>query len=260
MGGMNYRPVKSIPGLVATIGLLSSLPAVAADRDTPSFYITAGGGYTVYKSEMVQSNDTSTTVNYGFGVYAGQDRQIGMSFQREQGSYAFPLNGASIVSQVEDMNLRYRYGPVYLGLVVNNSQLTVSAPPDADDDGFLDQNTDAEEYMKVMSTGMGGNFGVAIPIGKSSSVYLDVSSVTTSLVQQSYIENADTTANGFTEKEISLGPRTDIDLGGSIGLVKSWLDMSFGFKQRTLGVTVDGTAFSEAITNTYISFVAGWQF
>lgn len=257
---MKNRPIRLFSGALAATGLLLALPAFADNRDTPSFYINAGGGYTVYKSEMVQSNDTSTTVSYGFGVYGGQERQVGMSFQREQGSYAFPLNGASIVSQSEDMHLRYRYGPVYLGILVNNSQLTVSAPPDSDDDGFLDQNTDAEEYMKVMSTGMGGNLGAAIPIGKSSSVYLDVSSVTTGLVQQSYIENADTTANGFTEKEISLGPRTDIDIGGSIGLVRNWLDMSFGFKQRTLGVSVDGEAFSEAITNTYISFRAGWQF
>jgi hypothetical protein len=48
--------------------LLLAQQANADDQNAPSFFFNAGGGYAVYKSEMVQSNDTSACVNYGFGV------------------------------------------------------------------------------------------------------------------------------------------------------------------------------------------------
>lgn len=247
-------------GLV--LGLISSEQCLANAEDSvaPSFFINVGGGHTVYKSEMVQSNDTSTTTNYGFGVYGGSKREVGMMVQREQGTYAFALNGSTITSMTQDVHLRYRYGPVYLGAVLNTSQLEVSAPPDLDNNDFLDQDTDAEEYMKVLNTGAGGNMGANIPVAKSAFVYFDISSVTTSLVRQSYIESAETTANGFTEKEISIGPRLDIDLGGSIALTKNWLDMKVGFKQRSFAVTVDSDTFKEQTTSTYVGLQAGWSF
>lgn len=246
---------------LGTLATLLSAPALADnDRAAPTFYLNMGGGYTVYKSEMVQSNDTSTTVFYGFGVYGGSNKSVGMAVQREQGTYTFALNGASITSMIQDVHLRWRYGPVYLGAVLNTSQLEVSAPPDTNGDGLLDQDTDVEEYMKVLNTGMGANVGAHMPIGRNAYVYVDVSSVTTSLVQQSYIENSETLANGFTEREIAIGPRTDIDLGGSIALTKNWLDLNFGFKQRTMGITVDSESFAETMTNTYLGLRAGWTF
>jgi hypothetical protein len=70
-----------------------------------------------------------------------------MMLQREQGTYTFALNKSSIVTAHQDVHLRYRYSPVYIGVVINSSQIEVSAPPDADGDGFLDQNAEAEEYM-----------------------------------------------------------------------------------------------------------------
>lgn len=235
--------------------------AAQADSAEPqTFSITTGGGYTVYKSKMVQSNDTSTTVNYGFAVYGGDRKNIGMLFQREQGTYAFELNSASIQTMIQDVHLRYRYGPVYAGLVFNESQFTIKAPPDADGDGFLDQDTAAQEYMKVINTGTGFNLGANFAVGKSSAVYLDITSVTTSLVNQSYIENDDTTANGYTEKEITFGPRMDIDIGGSIALTKNWLDLNFGFKQRAMTISVDGESYKEQLNITYLGFKAGWDF
>ena len=240
--------------------LLFGQQALADDDNTPSFFFNVGGGYAVYKSEMVQSNDTSTSVNYGFGVYGGADKSVGMMLQREQGTYTFTLNGSSIITTNQDIHLRYRYGPLYLGLIVNSSQLEVAAPPDADGDGFLDQNTDAEAYMKDSNTGMGANVGFNIAVTRAASVYLDINSVTTSLVQQSYIENAETEANGFTEAEIAIGPRLDIDLGGSIAITKNWLDMNFGFKQRTMSVTVDTSTYKEQINSTYVGLRTGWSF
>ncbi len=258
---MKLLAKKSVLLLAALMPcLLFAQHGWADDQNTPSFFFNVGGGYAVYKSEMVQSNDTSTSVNYGFGVYGGNDKSVGMLLQREQGTYTFALNGSSIITANQDVHLRYRYGPVYLGLVINSSQLEVSAPPDADGDGFLDQNTDAEKYMKVSNTGMGINLGTNIQVTRAASVYIDISSVTTSLVQQSYIENAETTANGYTEAEIAIGPRLDIDFGGSIALTKNWLTMNFGFKQSTMAVIVDSTSYAEQISSTYLGLRAGWSF
>ena len=114
--------------------------------------------------------------------------------------------------------------------------------------------------MKVSNTGMGANVGFNIAVTRAASVYLDINSVTTSLVQQSYIENAETEANGFTEAEIAIGPRLDIDLGGSIAITKNWLDMNFGFKQRTMSVTVDTSTYKEQINSTYLGLRTGWSF
>jgi len=247
------------PTLLGMCVLLAQF-AKANDQNTPSFFFNVGGGYSIYKSEMVQSNDTSTSVNYGFGVYGGSDKSVGMLLQREQGTYTFALNGSSIITSHQDVHLRYRYSSFYAGLVINSSQIEVSAPPDTNGDGFLDQNIAAQEYMKVSNTGMGINLGANISVTRTAAVYIDVSSVTTSLVQQSYIENEETAAEGFTEAEITIGPRMDIDLGGSIAITKNWLSMTFGFKQRTMTLTVDNSPFNEQINTTYLGLRAGWSF
>lgn len=244
-------------------GALASSPGLAdgVDQQTPTFFVNASGGYSVYKSEMVQSNDTSTTTSYGLGIWAGSQRNVGMMIKKETSAFAFALNDSKLALDWLDTHIRYRFGPVYLGVVLATSTWLVSAPPDADGDGTLDANTDPEDFLDVATSGYGLNAGTVIPIGKSSNAYIDVTYAASSTVREKPITPT-TGANAGTpvEKTITMGPRMELDLGGSIALTKNVIDGLVGFKYRTYSLTVDGTAYKEQLNTTYVGISAGWQF
>jgi hypothetical protein len=222
----------------------------------PTLLVTAYGGYSVYKSELVQSNDTSTTVGYGVGVYAGSDRNVGILLRNEQSAFAFALNKSTIALSTQDTLVRYRFGPVYASAVLASSTWLISAPPDADADGLLDQNADAAPFLDVVASGYGGNLGTSIPVGRRGDVYVDVTFSTAGKIQQHPVEDA---AGVQADKEIAVGPRTDIDLGGAIGLTKA-ISALAGFKMRSYSLTVDSVSAKEQLNTTYLGLMAGWTF
>jgi hypothetical protein len=243
-------------------GLAASGRARADDTRTPTFFVTATGGYSVYKSQMVQSNDTSTTVAYGFGVYAGQQKNLGFLLNRETSSFDFALNKASLALEWQDMHVRYRYGPVYLGILITESHSTVTAPPDADGDDLLDQNADPVSFLDMSSSGYGGNVGARLPVAKKGEAYVDITYAAAGTVRETAADPTVAAANGDAipgTREIGIGPRMDLDLGGSINMSR-WLDVICGFKYRTYSLSVDGTSYAEAHNTTYVGFVAGWNF
>ncbi len=254
---------RSLIAALVTLWSLWSASALAEsiDQQTPTFFVNATGGYSIYKSEMVESNDTSTTTSYGLGVWAGSQRNVGMMLKKESSSFSFALNESKLALDWQDTHIRYRFGPVYLGFMLTTSSWLVSAPPDADADGSLDQDADPEDYLDIMSTGYGLNTGTMIPIGKRSFAYVDVSYSASGTVREKVITPVTGPNAGVpTEKVITLGPRMDLDLGGSIGLTKNVLDALVGFKYRTYNITVDGTAYKEQLNTTYVGVSAGWQF
>lgn len=259
MLGLNLKHLRFA---VAAVCMTSSLGrASEIDQQTPTFFVTATEGYSVYKSEMVESNDTSTTLSYGLGVYAGSGRNIGMVLKRESSTFSFPLNGSSLSLAWQDTHIRYRWGPVYAGVLLANSTWLVKAPPDADADGHLDVDGTAEDYLDLVTSGYGMNVGTMITISRRSYMYVDLTYSTTSEVRQKAL-TASTGANAgiAAEKTVVVGPRMDLDLGGSIGITKNVLDATCGFKYRTYNISVDGTAYKEQLNSTYLGLSAGWQF
>jgi hypothetical protein len=230
-----------------TLALAASAVAAsarAADSGTPSLFFNASGGYSVYKSDLVASNDTSTTVGYGFGVWAGSDHELGMALEREQTTVAFKLNHASIAVGWQDAALRYRLGPFYAGLLFTSSSWLAKAPAAA--------GAAATDLVDVTTSGYGGEFGFAIPAGKKGAVHVATSYAQAVPARQNA---ADVSSPAHTT---TVGPRTDFDLGGALNLVKS-IDLTCGFKYRTYKVTVDSTAHPELLNTTYVGIEAGWQ-
>lgn len=263
----SHRRISGHHGLrlaLALAALLSSAAGHAADIDsqTPTFFVNATGGYSVYKSKMVQSNDTSTTVAYGFGVYAGSDRNIGFLLNREASTFAFELNSASIGVEWQDIHVRYRYGPVYMGALITTSTWAVQAPPDADADGLLDADTEAVEYLNMTSSGYGANVGARIPAGKRGEAYVDITYAAAGAIRETASDPDVAEAAGAAvpgTRVLGIGPRMDLDLGGSIGMTK-WLKGLCGFKYRTYQLSVDSVTFAELHTTTYMGLGAGWDF
>lgn len=257
---MGKTTTRRIIRLAAALcGLLAAGAAHAAsDDEAPSVYLDVKAGYSIYKSEMVQSNDTGVTIDYGFGVWAGQSHSVGMSLNREQSTFAFDLNGSAIGLSWQDIHGSVRFGMFKLGIVVSSSSTwIVSAPLDADGDGVLDPAGDAEDYLNITTTGLGGNFGLNIPVNKRSELIADVNYITTQAVQEKSLEDASGT---LTEKEsVALGPRLDLDLGASLSFAR-WFDLLGGFKYRTYKMIVDGTTYTEQLNTTYIGVLFSSSF
>jgi hypothetical protein len=230
-----------------------------ADAWAPTFYVEADGGYSVYKSALVQSNDTGVTVGYGFGAYAGKSHDLGLALKREQSAFSFALNNSKLAVSWQDFLLTYRLGYFHAGVTISSSAWQVSAPPDTDGDGQLDTGTAAvaQDLLDITTTGYGGTVGFQGTLGKKSSVFTDVTFVTTGAVQEKVVKDAAGSAR--LDRVITLGPRMDVDLGGTLKLWK-WLDLKAGFKYRTYSLTIDGTASKESLNTTYGGLVADFGF
>ena len=229
--------------------------AFADDQDTtvPTVALNVGGGYSIYKSAMVASNDTGTTVSYGVAAYGGHDHQIGMLLRREQSSLAFTLNKSTIAVGWQDFIVRYRLGSFYLGAVVNSSHWLVTRPPDADGDGKPDDGVDPGDFLDITTSGYGANTGFLMGLSKRASIYSDLTYATTGAIQEKTV--LDAAGAPLLDRTIAVGARLDIDVGGSLQVLK-WLDVQTGFKMRTYQVTVGTDTFKEQLNTTYVGLSA----
>lgn len=240
------------------IALLLATPAFADDAGLPSFFVEATGGYSVYKSALVQSNDTAVTVGYGFGVNGGKAKEIGMVFRRERSAFAFTLNESKLALQWQDVILKYRLGPFHMGAVVSESSWVASAPPDADGDDILDTGTDAQDLLALRTFGYGGNTGLSLSVHKRALVFADVSYVTSGETMEAVVEDA--AGAPILGRVITMGPRLDADFGGNIKLTRKSVDAKVGFRYRTFLPSIDGVAYQEQMTTTYVGVAYNLEF
>lgn len=204
----------------------------------------------------MQSNDTGVTVGYGFGVFAGKGKELSLELLREQTTIAFDLNKSAVGVSWQDVILSYRLGFFRLGVTISSSAWKVSAPPDTDGDGVLDNGATvvAQDLLDVTTTGYGGNAGFQTAINKRSTIYVNATYVTSPNIQEKVVK--DPTATPILDRVIAVGPRMDVDIGGTIKLLK-WLDLRAGFKYRTYQLTIDGTTSAEGLNTTYAGLTAG---
>ena len=201
----------------------------------PTAFLRAGGGLSTYKSKMVDSNDTSTLLEYSFGAYAGEDRQFGMLVRRDSSTTNFVLNSSRIAASWQDVITRYRWGPLYLGVVLGSAEIDANNAGDA-------------EFLKARGSGYGENLGLMVPVGRSAMFTMDVLMV------------ANSTAVDLNQKTVTIGQRMDIDLGASFDITKQFVDLLVGYKYRTYPLSVDGTSYAEIFTSTYVGFLFSFYF
>ena len=245
-----------------TFAILALSTAARADDSgtaAPSFYIVTGVGYSVYKSALVQSNDTGVTTGYGFGCYAGKDHEIGLKLVREQSAFHFALNGSKVAVSWQDILLTYRLGLFHAGLAISSSAWKIAAPRDSDGDGQLDNGSTAvaQDLLDITTTGYGANTGFAMALSKKGGIYADATFVTTGTVQEKVVKDAAGTPR--LGRVITVGPRTDLDVGGSLQLFR-WLEARAGFKARSYLLSIDAKASKESLNTTYAGLVVGFGF
>jgi hypothetical protein len=223
-----------------------------ADARTPTAYVEASEGYSVYESKMVASNDTGTTLRYGFGVWAGASHSVGMLLERESSAFTFKLNSSSIAVNWQDVAMRCRWGPLYAGALISTSSWVVKAPP-LDATGKPTVGATPVEFIDIQTTGYGLQTGLSLPIGKSGSVFAEVKDVPSGVVLAQEPEA------GVAPPKTTMGARTEFELGGALALTKS-LEATAGFRDRSYQLTVGGTAYKEQLNTTYLGLQANFYF
>ncbi len=231
----------AIFGLISEQSVLAESNLLSSD---PSAFATASAGYTVYQSQLVQSNEPVLTHNYRAGVFGGETRQLAIILDVENGSYRFPLNGSRIDSSAIDIGFRYVWLPFFGGLILNNSEIRVSAPEDTDQDGHLDVGSPAKDYMKINSRGLGAVVGASYEVSKTATVFSEASVVESLGVNESYIEDP-LTVEVAARKSIQLGRRIKMNIGGLVQITKKHLDFTFGYQKQQLPITAEGQTFVE---------------
>lgn len=243
----------------------TSIPSYGSKDDQfPTASLKAYGGYSVYKSEMVQSNDTAFVVGYGFEFFAGRENEFGFGLDREAASLAFGLNNSKISIKSDLFRVTYALGPLWIGPLFNYTLWDVESPPDLDNNEFLDQNAQSEPYLKASSQGIGVHGGAHFSLGKKAIMHLKFASVssTTALQETPPIASLAgvTGTSPSTARVIEIGPRTDFDLGAMILLTKDMLHILYGFKATTYQLKIADKTFAETHNTTYLGLMGTWNF
>lgn len=197
-------------------------------------YIDFKYGSSTHKSLTLESNDTAYTMAYGFGVWAGSDRSMGMSWNREATTTTFELATATLAETWEDMVFRYRYGSFYSGIIMSNLLMTGS--------------TGSTDLFDARGSGYGVNVGLLIPVSKTALMHVDVKSVNIASAMEQ------------TEQAFTVTARTDVDIGTTIDITKRLIDFIFGYRQRTYTIAAGSTSGLETHTMTYVGFALGFEF
>ena len=216
---------------------LNVIPTAQADElsDTAeTVYLLADYGLGTYKSKLAGSNDTMGIVTYGIGTHAGQDKQLGVEYRVESQTANFTLNKSKITSIWTSTIIKYRLWFFELGPVIGRAKVTAKR--------------EDTEILDVVGSGYGGYFGVLLPVGKNSLIYMNAMSVSTSEVVDK------------KERVIALGPRLDAELGARIAITKKTLGATLGYRRRTNSITESSLAYKELLTSTFIGMYTGFNF
>lgn len=234
----HYQILILINFIIASIFTLKESTSYARSG-YPTFFIDINAGLLTYKSKFVNSNDTSISTQYNFGAYAGSQNQLGVIIKTSTNTTAFSLNSSTITTTFQDSVFHYRWKMLYGGLILSQSTLAVSREADTDL---------AALEVDAIGTGYGFNAGLKLPIGRSSIVFFDASSISTSVIKE------------VNQEDISLGSRTEINLGSIIPITKSMFNGQIGYTQRSYSITHSGTSYAEVQTMTWFGFSTAFFF
>lgn len=204
-----------------------------ADR-ADTAYVFADYGLGTYKSLLVESNDTMGITTYGFGANAGQDRNLGFQYRQEKASVSFAVNKSTLASTWTSMIFKYRVWMMELGVVLGGVKMKAER--------------EGAEILDIVGDGYGGYFGMLIPMSRDNLAFVNVMSVST----------ADPVDK--KEREIALGSRLDIEVGGRFALSRKYLNLDVGYRRRANAVTESGVSYNELQTATFLGFSLGHTF
>ncbi len=225
-----YSRLCFLGGIVAT--LISYSLQGAGRKGVPAVDFQVDYGMSTYKSKLVASSNTSSSNGYSLGLWGGDNKNINMTFAVDSNKtsfeYAKVTTKSSISLGLQDVFFRYRLGPMYLGMVFSQSNFE-AVKEDVD-------------YLNGISLGSGFNLGFKVEIRRGNTLYLDFTNVSSS----------ETKETKQTTSTATMGPRTELNIGGKIKLSRSLIDLIIGYKSRNYSITVGDTTYEESLTSTVL--------
>jgi hypothetical protein len=225
--------------LILLPNLLNAAMKSAPDKDDieerfRTAYLYADYGLGTYKSTLMDNNDTNGIMTYGVGLYAGQNKQLGVDYRVEQATTTFALNSSSLQMKYESTSIRYRLWLFELGPVIGS--VTGKG------------NRAGTDIFDAVGSGYGGFFGFYMPVGRRNLLHMSLYQVSTG------------TPIDKKGADIQFGPRQDLEVGTYVNIVKKYLDINVGYRRRSHSITEGGTTYAELQTETYLGFMTGFSF
>lgn len=223
------------PASMLAVGLLIPADCFAQEIQSSlkTIYFNADYGLTTHKSELVESNDTGSSLRYSLGLNVGDQKQLGVVLQTESSTINFLLNETSTAVLYRDTRITYRLGYFYIGVISAYAQASAVA-------------ADGTDIFSGQGSGTGFAAGAYIPVGGRSLMQIDITSA-----------GIADFLNKDENVEVKMGSRMVIDIAGHIPISKRYFNLDLGYRQRTQPFTVAGTSTSETVTTTYVGFSIG---
>lgn len=196
--------------------------------------IEVGGGFTTYKSKIVESNDTSTTTGYRLLIHGGSTNSVAAIYENNTVATAFELNASAVTINYQDFQFRRYWGPAFIGPIFSTTSALI--------------NKEGTDLTDAMSSGIGGIFGVETLFSRSYLAYLNYRTIN------------GTIGKDQLQTTFLVSNRTDLRIGAQLRQKGSWWYTDLGIRYTNFTVTIDGTSFAEFNLTSWVGLGASATF
>lgn len=197
----------------------------------PTFFINATAEYATYKSELLESNDIGTGIEYALGVHAGSENQIAAILSQRTEAVSYALNEASYASSEQSFVFRYYLGVFYLGVGIGSSKSTY-------------KTANSTEVVLEQRNFL-GQLGFIWAVFRDGELFADIMAVSPS----------DTSGENFENSSLEM--KTTGHLGTTFKITRRSLRFSFGIRYASRSGTIEGVTGSEVVTTPIVGFTYG---
>ena len=257
MTGLNVNVRRIVPALtfyfVIELALANCVTATA--WSSTQFYALAGPS--IYKSSLVQQNESAYSSAWGVALSMASDLHVvQMGFEQESVLIQFQLNRSSLSLIEQDIMLVYRWYGLYFGPLFSWSNWHAKAPPDADRDGHLDRDSGVNEYLKMSVTSYGGNVGVLLTPAPNVDLVFDARASVGRRVDQSLPAAPEPAGISGTEpalgRRVTMGPRQSFTALIVTDLYEKYVSGLVGYRYRKYSMMIEDEEYKEIYSTTYI--------
>ncbi|MEZ4742627.1 MAG: hypothetical protein R3B45_09300 [Bdellovibrionota bacterium] len=203
-------------------------------QQTMTAYMQGDLTLNTYESEAAESKETATSSTWKLGIYAGESRNLGISFTSSENYVPFELNQSYLKANWKDTAMQWRLGWLYPTISVGLGEISI--------------NNANNERFDLFGANLGAGVGVFIPIFDKAVFHA------TGMVFNT------PKALDKSGQDISLGQRIEQEVGASIDLTKNTIDFIVGYRTRSYDLTWNEVKYKEKNQGAYTGLRFGLYF
>jgi hypothetical protein len=223
--------------LLKLIGLVTLITpsAYGKSKSETNTYFRTDGAAAVQKSNTLEGTDFATMYSFRLGTQTGSEGDVGMAINWDQMDTKFTQANGSMASTWTDFRFSYRIKWFQPTLAIGHCEIKAKQ-----------SDPTSTEVVDASCITAGGGLDMKYDVSKTLIAHFDT------------LLMSPTSARDRTGKEVTIGPRTDLEAGVTFYLPVDGLGILTGYRLRTFSLDIDDSGPKlEMQTGPFLGFTYG---